>query len=247
MRICVKRSVSLYPQYKDQFFELVLKSVDEAKGAMGVVPKAFVDLAQKPDRIDVKVFTSFDSLAQYEELFLHKMLKNNVFLDAAGSAVEMIHDNPRDEMFVRLEADDYFMNRFGEQGFEDLTSMNVEDGQKYRIERLFCAAPGRLRETMIATFAFNAEFAEKFGRLPEYHCTRFAADRIGGATQVVDFDHGLEQYMQAFRDFDRMIAEKHPGMLLRPTVDSLYRRVTEDLIGMKGLDDELSAQARMAA
>ena len=247
MRVCVKRSVSLQPQYKDRFFELILEGVEEAGRVMGVVPKAFVDLAPKPDRIDVRVFTDFDSLAQYEETFLHGVLKNDVFLNAAASAAEMIHDNPRDELFARLDANDYFMNRLGDQGFADLAPTSAADVRKYRIERVFYPAPGRLRETLIAAFAFNPEFARKFGCIPEHHCSRFMADRIGAASQVVDFDAGIAQYLETFREFDGVIAEKHPDMLQRPTVDTLYRRIDEELIGMEGLDDAASGEARLVA
>lgn len=242
MRIRVKRSVSVYPQYREQFLELTLKGIEGAKKAVGIQPEAFVDLNETPNRLDVKIFTDFDSMAQYEDLFLHKLLKNDSFLDGPEAAVEMIHDNPHDEMFVRLDVKDYFMNRKGDSGFEVLPEpAKSEQKSRYLMERMYCASKGRLREMMQITFRHIEEFSKATGIMPDFHCTRFAAGRIGAAQETVSFDNPAiwEDYYAAH---DRMIDEKYPGLLLRPTVTTLYRRVTEDMLNTQREADEIEAR-----
>jgi len=160
-------------------------------------------------------------------------------LDDVASGVEMIHDNPRDEMFVRLKTDDYFMNRKGEYNFADMSALRSDEKTKYRVDRLLCVAPGRLKEAMAVYFGFNQEYAEKFGRLPDFFCTRFASNRIGGVSPEVDVNN-LHGVRELFAEHDRIIAEKHPGLLMQPTIDSYLRRITDDIIGKKVIDSEFS-------
>jgi hypothetical protein len=242
MRIRVKRSVSVYPQYKQQFLELTLKGIEGARQAVGIEPEAFVDLNETPNRLDVKIFTDFDSLAQYEDLFLHKLLKNDSFLDGPEAAVEMIHDNPRDEMFVRLDVKDYFMNRKGDAGFDVLPEPAKSDKKAlYLMERMYATAKGRLREMMQITFRHIEEFAEKTGVVPDFHCTRFTAGRIGGAQETTPIDGSLN-WEEHYAAHDRMLDEKYPGLLLRPTVTTMYRRVTEDMLNGRPEVDAVEAR-----
>lgn len=233
MRIRVKRSVSVYPQYKQQFLELTLKGIEGARQAVGIEPEAFVDLNESSDRLEVKIFTDFDSLAQYEDLFLHRLLKNDNFLDGPEAAVEMIHDNPRDEMFVRLDVKDYFMNRKGDSGFAVLPEPKKSDKKSlYLMERMYSTSKGRLREMMQITFRHIEEFAAKTGVVPDFHCTRFTAGRIGGAQETTPIDNDLK-WEEHYAEHDRMIDEKYPGLLQRPTTTTFYRRVTEDMLNVR--------------
>ena len=239
MEIRVKRSVSIYPEFKDKFMELTLKASEAAKDIMGVEPHSFVNLTESPNRLDVIVYTDFESMAQYEEVFLHKALLTNEFLDDAEDGLKMIHDNPRDEMFVRLKTDDFFMNRKGEYNLADMSAFRSDEKEKYRVERLFCVAPGRLKESMAFTFEQNEKYTKEFNRMPDYFCTRFASNRIGGATTYHDVDN-CEKLPGIFAEFDRLVEEKHPGLLMRATEDMYLRRITEDMLGRKVLDEEFS-------
>ena len=113
MRIRINRSVSVYEEHRQPFLTLLLKACDGAREAVGVNPQPYLKAESDGKTFDVIITTEFDSMAEYEEKFLHQLLKNDEFLDGAKSAINMIVDNPRDEMYVRLEPNDYFMHRKG--------------------------------------------------------------------------------------------------------------------------------------
>lgn len=242
MRIRVKRSVSVYPQYKQQFLQLTLKTIDGAKKAVGIEPEAFVDLNEAPDRVDVTIFTDFASLAQYEDLFLHQLLKNDGFLDTPEAAVEMVHDNPRDEMFVRLDVEDYFMNRKGATGLAVLDEPAKGDTKsRYLMERIYTTSKGRLREMMQTSFEHIEAFTKKTGTMPDLHCTRFTAGRIGSVQEMVSFDDPAI-WEDDYAEHDSVLAQEHPGLLIKPTVQTLYRRLTEDMLNVSPGADAVEAR-----
>lgn len=242
MRIRVKRSVSVYPQYKQQFLELTLKAIDGAKEAVGIEPEAFVDLNEAPDRVDVTIFTDFASLAQYEDLFLHQLLKDDSFLDTPEAAVEMVHDNPRDEMFVRLDVEDYFMNRKGATGLAVLDKPAKSNPKsRYLMERIYTTSKGRLREMMKTSFEHIEAFTKKTGTMPELHCTRFTAGRIGSVQEMVSFDDPAI-WGDDYAEHDSVLAQEHPGLLIKPTVQTLYRRLTEDMLKVRPGADAVEAR-----
>lgn len=56
------------------------------------------------------IFMDFESLAQYESIFLDSVLRDNDYLRTLESTTDFVQDTPRDEMIVRLNGDDHFMN-----------------------------------------------------------------------------------------------------------------------------------------
>lgn len=231
MRIRVMRSVSVYPEHKEKFFELTLKGVEHAKQAVGIDAEPFVVLDEESPRVNVRIYTDFESVAQYEELFLHGLLKDGEFLDVPEAAVDMIHDNPLDELYVRLDVEDYFMNRYGNVGLGRDEVVKRTEKLPYRIERLFTASKGRLREAMQVNFEYFRDIKERTGEHIGYHCTRFAAGRIGGAVQDREVESlvGMEEQ---FIEQDQILASR-PGLLLRPTVNTVMRRITTDMLNIR--------------
>jgi len=191
-----------------------------------VNPQPYVKAESDGKTFDVVVTTEFGSMAEYEEKFLHQLLKNDNFLDDAEFAVGMIVDNPRDELFVRLEPDDYFMHRKGDVGIEKLQKVEETEQKKYMLERMFRAKPGKLREIMALNFKLMEEEAKQTDVMPKYYCTRFTAGRIGASQQVRSFNDPIELDMQVI-DYD----DKFNHLLLNsPIEDTYYRRVDAELI-----------------
>jgi hypothetical protein len=193
---------------------------------VGVNPEPYVKAESDGKTFDVIITTEFDSMAEYEEKFLHKLLKNDSFLDGAEAAVVMIVDNPRDEMYVRLESDDYFMHRKGDIGLDRLADSAPTEQKKYLVERMFRAKPGKLREIMALNFKLMEEEAKKTGVMPKYFCTRFTAGRIGATVQVRSFNDSNELDWQVINydcKFDH-------SLLSSPIEDTYYRRVDAELI-----------------
>ena len=226
MRIRVKRTVSVYEQHRKPFLTLLLKACEGARQTAGVNPQPYVKAESDGKTFDVVVTTEFDSMAQYEEKFLHTLLKNDDFLDGAESAVGMIVDNPRDEMYVRLEPDDYFMHRKGEVELEHLQDGAPSEQKKYAVERMFRAKPGKLREIMALNFKLMEEEAKKTGVMPKYYCTRFTAGRIGASEQVRSFNDPIELDKQVL-DYDDKFDH---SLLISPIEETYYRRVDAELV-----------------
>ncbi|WP_294332962.1 hypothetical protein [uncultured Sphingomonas sp.] len=234
MRVRIKRSVSVHNRYKKPFLELLIKACEAAKDTAGIDALPYIETESHGDTFNVKVFSDFESLAQYEEKFLHQMLKSDPFLDGAGSAAHMILDNPRDELLVRLETDDYFMNRKDRVELHTLEEAEKGPQKKFLVERMFNAKAGNLRDTMAMTFRLMDEFAAATNIMPKYYCTRFAADRIGGSATFVDFDDPVV-FEKAFVDFENKI---DTSLFLRPMVDTYFRRVDAELIASVGTKEE---------
>lgn len=226
MRIRVKRTVSVYEEYRKPFLTLLLKACEGARRDAGVNPQPYVKAECDGKTFDVVVTTEFDSMAQYEEKFLHTLLKNDAFLDGAESAVSMIVDNPRDEMYVRLEPDDYFMHRKGGVELELLKDGPATEQKKFMVERMFRAKPGKLREIMALNFKLMEDEARKTGTLPKYFCTRFTAGRIGASEQVRSFNDPIELDRQVL-DYDDKFDH---SLLISPIEDTYYRRVDAELV-----------------
>lgn len=231
MRIMIKRSVAVYEEYRKPFLSLLLKACEGAREAVGVTARPYVKAESNGKTFDVVVYSEFDSMAEYEDKFLHTLLKNDGFLDGAESASDMIVDNPRDELFVRLETDDYFMHRKGEIALEEQEE-DTSAQKKYMIERMFHAKPGKLRDTMAANFKLMEDEFTKTGTAPKYFCTRFAAGRIGGSTQVRSFDDANELDKQLMNYDDKF----DHSMLIAPIEDTYFRRVDAEFI--ESLDEE---------
>jgi hypothetical protein len=226
MRVQVRRNVSVYEEYRKPFLSLLLKACDGAREAVGVNPRPYVKAESDGKTFDVLVVTDFGSMAEYEEKFLHSLLMNDDFLDGAESAVGMIVDNPRDELLVRLEPNDYFMHRKGGVDLEKLEASDEGEQKKYLLERTFRAKPGKLRDIMALNFTLMEEEANKTGTMPKYFCTRFTAGRIGASTQTRSFNKPIELDKQVI-DYDTKFDH---SLLNSPIEDVYYRRVDADLI-----------------
>lgn len=226
MRIRIKRSVSVYEEHRQPFLTLLLKACDGAREAVGVNPQPYLKAESDGKTFDVIITTEFDSMAEYEEKFLHQLLKNDQFLDGAESATGMIVDNPRDEMYVRLESNDYFMHRKGEIDLDFIEDSAPTEQKKYLVERMFRAKPGKLRDIMALNFTLMEDEAKKTGTLPKYFCTRFTAGRIGASEQVRSFNDPIELDKQVL-DYDDKFDH---SLLISPIEDTYYRRVDADLI-----------------
>jgi hypothetical protein len=209
--------------------QLALTGIERFRNATGIEPDLFVNLRPEGRPVEVRIFTDFESMAQYEDIFLHRTLQDNTYLDAAEAAVDMIYDEPQDEMYVRLDVDDHFMNRRGgsvaTSGL-DLTR-NAPLNKKvatYRFEREYCASKGRLRDVMSLNFQFMQDLHRTAGHAADYFCTRFAAARIGCSKQHIDADD-CPQCGPAFLQQDHEIATNHPGLLLGPPITRVYQRI----------------------
>ncbi len=226
MRVQVRRNVSVYEEYRDPFLTLLLKACDGAREAVGVSPRPYVKAESDGKTFDVLVTTEFSSMAEYEEKFLHSLLMNDDFLDGAESAVDMIVDNPRDELLVRLEPNDYFMHRKGEIALDKLEATEETEQKKYLLERMFRAKPGKLRDIMALNFKLMEDEAIKTGVMPKYFCTRFTAGRIGASKQERMFNDPIELDKQMI-DYDNKFDH---SLLISAIEDVYYRRVDAELI-----------------
>lgn len=226
MRVQVRRNVSVYEEYRKPFLTLLMKACDGASEAVGVSPRPYVKAESDGKTFDVLVITDFDSMAEYEEKFLHSLLMNDDFLDGAESAVGMIVDNPRDELLVRLESNDYFMHRKGEIALDKLDATEETEQKKYLLERMFCAKPGKLRDIMALNFTLMEDEAKKTGTMPKYFCTRFTAGRIGASKQERAFNDPIELDKQVI-DYDTKFDH---SLLISPIEDIYYRRVDAELV-----------------
>jgi hypothetical protein len=155
--------------------------------------------------------------------------------------VDLILEEPHDEMYVRLKADDYFMNAKGivdVSPVESARKFDVKSRPSYRREREYCAAKGKLRDVMAIQFKFISDFHVKTGLGIDYFCTRFSQDRIGCSKAYIDFD-SCPMCDPAFNEQDQLIATERSDLLLIPPVDRLYRRVTPDFGSFRLSDGKL--------
>jgi hypothetical protein len=226
MRVQVRRNVSVYEEYRKPFLALLLKACDGARDAVGVNPMPYLKAESDGKTFDVLVTTDFSSMAEYEEKFLHSLLMNDDFLDGAESAINMIVDNPRDELLVRLEPGDYFMHRKGEIALDRLDAGDPTEQKKYLLERMFRAKPGKLRDIMALNFTLMEDELKKTGNMPKYYCTRFTAGRIGASQQTRSFNDPIELDKQVI-DYDTKFDH---SLLISPIEDVYYRRVDAELV-----------------
>jgi len=226
MRVRIKRSVSVYEEHRQPFLTLLLKACDGARKAVGVNPEPYLKAESDGKTFDVIITTEFASMAEYEEKFLHQLLKNDQFLDGAESATSMIVDNPRDEMYVRLESNDYFMHRKGEIDLDFIEDNAPTEQKKYLVEQMFRAKPGKLRDIMTLNFKLMEDEAKRTGVMPKYFCTRFTAGRIGASKSVRSYNDPIELDRQVL-DYDDKFDD---SLLTSPIENTYYRRVDADLI-----------------
>jgi hypothetical protein len=226
MRIQVRRNVSVYEEHRKPFLTRLLKACEGASEAVGVNPRPYVKAESDGKTFDVLVKTEFSSMAEYEEKFLHQLLRNDNFLDDAESVADMIVDNPRDELLVRLEPNDYFMHRKGAVKLEKLEGVEHPEQKKYLLERMFRAKPGKLRAIMALNFQLMEDEAKKTDVMPKYYCTRFTAGRIGASQQERSFNDPIELDKQVI-DYDDKFDH---SLLISPIEDVYYRRVDAELI-----------------
>lgn len=235
MQIRVQRRVNVIPEYQNKFLDLALRGVERIQETMGIQPDLFLNLYTENKAVEVRIFTDFESMAQYEELFLHKVLRDDSFLDAAESAVEMVYDNPQDEMYVRMDIEDYFMNRKGgaiKRSNIDLSHearLNKQPAT-FRTEREYYASKGRLRDVMQMNFEFADDLKASTGIGADYFCTRFSAARIGSSKLYFDHDD-CPQCGEIFLEQDQLISSHNDGLLLRRPITTVYKRITAETLG----------------
>ena len=191
-------------------------------------PEVFVNLYKNSSNVEVRVFTDFESLAQYEDLFLHKVLRDAKYLDTAEGLYDMIVDEPQDEMYVRMDTEDFFLStkhkvKTGKNiDLKRDAKLNKRLGT-YRIEREYCASKGRLADVMKMNFDFAERFKGGTGHSVDYFCTRFSAERIGCSKIFFDPDE-CPECGPAFFEQDQEIAQ-FEGLLKTPPMTTVYKRV----------------------
>jgi hypothetical protein len=197
---------------------------------MGVETDIYYCTEKDEDGASFCSFTDFDSLAQYEEVFLGNLLHDSKYLQLAANAVDAITHEPLDELFVRLKPDDYFMNL----GVENRPKFTFETAKadpstkrRYRRERHYSVSKGRLREAMRINFEFIEAFYKATGNAPEVFCTRFSAAGIGSSKMYFDVDD-CPVCDPAFIEQDHAIQTKLPGLLMRMPTDRWHVRITEE-------------------
>jgi hypothetical protein len=77
MQIRVQRSINVIPEYQKKFLEFALKGIEHFRSITGIEPELFVNLRPVDRPVEVRIFTDFESMAQYEDIFLHKTLRDD--------------------------------------------------------------------------------------------------------------------------------------------------------------------------
>ncbi|KRQ04942.1 hypothetical protein [Bradyrhizobium manausense] len=230
MQIRVQRTVHVLPEFQRRFLDISLKSIEHFRAITGVEPDLFVNLRPQGPPVEVCIFADFESMAQYEDIFLHKALRDNDYLDVPEATVEMIYEQPLDEMYVRLDVDDHFMNRKGDKvvAASGLNlSRNAPLNKKvaaFRTERMYRASKGRLRDMMLLSFEFLHNLHRKTGHAADLFCTRFSIASIGSVKAFFDHDD-CPECGPAFLQQDHEIATQHQGLLQRPPITTIYQRI----------------------
>jgi hypothetical protein len=232
MEIRVQRTVSVKPQFVRGFISAALDAEQHGSKVMGVESETFYNVHGSNGTAEFRIFTDFDGMAQYEDRFLGKLLSDTQYLEMAEKAVEMITDEPLDELFVRLKPDDYFMNVKARGAQRPTFSFEKAERRpkkklRYRREREYCASKGRLRDVMQMNFQFMEDFYRASGSVPDYFCTRFSVERIGCSKMYFDFDD-CPVCGPAFLEQDQVISARGDDLLLTKPADSLYMRVTPE-------------------
>ncbi len=234
MKIRVQRKIDVYPRYQNKFLNVLVNDAEAFRKKTNIQPDIFVNLYKNGSTVEVRIFTDFDSLAEYEELFLHKVLRDAKYLDVAESLVDMIVDEPQDEMYVRMDIEDVFMNRKHKvkpgKNIDLRQSAHLNKGRaKFRTEREYCASKGRLADVMKMNFDFAEKFKIGTGHGIDYFCTRFSAAGIGCSKMFWDSDE-CPQCASALLQQDQEIAVRFEGLLKTPPMTTVYRRVDAELL-----------------
>lgn len=243
MKVMVVRSINVRPEKVGDFMRYSLEAAEHSQNAAGILSEIFVKQDHAGADFEFRAFTEFDSLAQYEKTFLEGLLLDGTYLDIVERGVDMVTAEPRDELLVNLEPDDYFMNRKDkhvEYKFEEIQS--VGSTSRYRREFELRADKGRLREVMKDSFAIMEKFAIENEIRPKLYCTRFTAGRIGGARMYIDCNHSLA-CDKLFFSLNEKYATSMKGALTDPPSNTLYLRVTEELAAFNGADFDIKSKA----
>lgn len=232
MEIRVQRTIAVLPQHARSFIKLALQTEERSQKVMGVASDVFYNAHANDDAMEFVVFTDFESMAVYEKRFLGDLLHDADYLKLAAAAVDMIRDEPLDEMFVRLQPDDYFMNlgkaKRRKLAFEKAKIAKTEKPKRFRREREYCAAKGQLRDVMQMNFDFMDKLFRGTGSIPKFFCTRFSVKRIGSTKMYFDTDESSE-HTPSFIEQDEDIAINGAGLLLSRPIDRLFTRVDDSM------------------
>lgn len=231
MEMRIQRTISVHPKLVRDFIALALETEAHASGVMGVESDLFYSTERSDTNAKFTLFTDFASFAQYEDVFLGKLLHDKKYLALAAKGVGMITDEPLDELFVRLKPDDFFMN-IGKKNrvkysFETAKHDVKAKRRRYRREREYSAAKGRLREVMSMNFEFMQDFFNATSNVPDFFCTRFSVQRIGSSKMYFDVDD-CPMCEPAFIEQNHTIATKTDGLLLTRPIDRVHVRITDE-------------------
>jgi hypothetical protein len=227
MRVRVTRSVQVKPDKLYPFLELSLKAAHHVTSRTKIEPDVFWVRHGAETPTDVMVFMDFDSLAQYEKLFLEGLLRDKDYLSLAEDGADMVRREPRDSLLVLMDKDDFFMNmKDAGKAQAAATPPRGSTGHKrYRLCRHVDVPTGKLRDYMKYAFAFIDDFEKAAKFRPELYCTRFTQERIGCSKMFFDFDEcpmcgpALLQDAHTLATHGRHMTEGAP-------MDELYMRVT---------------------
>jgi hypothetical protein len=192
MQVRVIRTIEVKPACLSEFFDLTLKGAEYVESRTGVQPEVFWVRHGSKRPTDAKVFMDFESLAEYEKLFLEGLLYDERYLRMSEQAAHMITEEPRDELLVLMDKDDFFMNLNGgsaESGAQPANRpLRPREARRYRLTRHVDVRTGKLRDFMQASFAFMDRFESVVGFRPDLFCTRFTQERIGCTNMFFDYD-----------------------------------------------------------
>jgi hypothetical protein len=234
MKIRVQRKIEVYPKLQNSFLNILFNTAEQFHSYTNIYPDIFIRLFGTSLYPEVRIFMDFDSLAQYEDIFLHKILKDTKYLDSSGFLSDMIIDEPQDEMYARVYIDDFFMNLKHKKQDNIQYDVSGVDGlskhkKRFRIEREYCASKSKLADVLKMNFDFTEGYNNGSGHIVDYFCTRFSAERIGSAKIFWDSDDCL-QYVDAFLQQDQEIASNFEGLLKAPPRTTVYRRLDSALL-----------------
>jgi hypothetical protein len=230
MEVRVVRTVEVKPESIRDFLRLSLDVAKYVSSKINITPDVYWWRHGSNGEADFAIFTDFPSLAIYEKEFLEGLLFDKVYLDLVETGGRMIHREPQDELLVRMDRNDFFMN-LKNPGATPQPKVRAAQGARPRYRRLrgFYSAPNKLRDVMMHSFDVFDRFEALTGVTPEIYCTRFTyRSGIGSVRQFFDYGDpppGSDPFFLAHnQEFNRVL----PGATDKPPVDELYVLVTED-------------------
>jgi len=181
--------VAVKPSMLQDFWDVSLNGAEYVESRTKIRPEVFSVRDGTSSPTDAKIFMDFDSMAQYEDLFLHGLLYDAEYLTLAEQSLPMIVQEPSDEMFVLMDKDDFFMN-LKDQSKRAPANLprSALVPQRYRVCQHVDVTAGGLREVMKYSFDFMDKFEQEVGFRPQLFCTRFSRERIGCSKMYFDFD-----------------------------------------------------------